>query len=65
MTDDDLFIQIGLYESGDMDGDLEAQAQLFGRLVSSGLAWQLQGHYGRMAQRLIDAGVITDTGEVC
>ena len=29
-------------------------------LVNTGLAWRLQGWFGRTATRLIEAGVITD-----
>jgi hypothetical protein len=43
------------YESGEMD---EAQtAEFFQSLINSGLAWSLQGHYGRLSRYLIDAGV--------
>lgn len=48
------------YESGDLSD--EECIELFQDLVDSGLAWQLQGHYGRTAQNLINLGYIT-TGE--
>lgn len=43
------------FEAGEMDQD-EA-VNMFQRLINSGLAWQLQGFYGRTAQDLIDAGL--------
>lgn len=57
MSEYDLTGQIIAYESGDLDD--EATIELFQRLVDSGLAWKLQGHYGRTAKRLIDAGYVS------
>ncbi len=47
------------YESGDMEsmGDI---IELFQFLVDSGMAWTLQGQYGRTARELIDRGIIDD-----
>lgn len=45
------------YEQGDMSED--DMIAMFQKLVNSGLAWQLQGHYGRTATALINAGLVT------
>lgn len=44
------------YEGGDLSEDEMIAG--FQHLVDSGLVWQLQGHYGRTAAALIDAGLI-------
>lgn len=45
------------YEMGKLDDD--GVIELFQYLVDTGLAWQLQGSYGRTAQAMILAGLIT------
>lgn len=50
------------YEDGTASD--EEVVELFAYLVRSGLAWQLQGHYGRTAQQFIATGVISPEGEV-
>ena len=46
--------QIMAFESCELDED--QTIELFQELISSGLAWQLQGSYGRMASALIQNG---------
>ena len=56
----DLTGKIMAYEDGNMSE--EEMVMFFQELVDTGLAWKLQGMYGRMAARLIDAGLVTPAG---
>ena len=46
------------WENGELSG--EDTIELFQKLVDSGLAWRLQGVYGRTAQMLIDKGLVEE-----
>ena len=50
------------YENGELN---ESQTiELFSNLLRTGMAWQLQGSYGRTAADLINAGVLNAQGEI-
>jgi hypothetical protein len=49
------------YESGELnDADT---ITFFADLIKTKMAWSLQGHYGRIASAMIDAGFISPDGE--
>lgn len=50
--------KIMAYESGLLTTEEEI-IEFFQDLVDTGLAWKLQGHYGRTARELIDLGYVT------
>jgi hypothetical protein len=57
-----LIDKIIAYESGDM-GDAQ-KVYFFSELIRNGMAWTLQGHYGRTANMLIQSGIIMRDGDI-
>lgn len=53
----DLTSDIIAFECGELDE--EQTINLFQNLINTGLAWQMQGSYGRTAAALIEAGHCT------
>ena len=51
----DLIDRINAYEDGTLSS--EETIQLFQHLIDTGLIWELQGSYGRMAAALVRAGL--------
>ena len=49
--------QIMAFEMGEMTDEAEILS-LFQMLVNTGLAWKLQGSYGRTAMSLLNSGLI-------
>lgn len=58
----DIAIELIAYEEGLLDA--RETLELFGLLIKSGMAWTLQGSYGRKANELIHAGYLTAEGDV-
>lgn len=50
------------FETGSL-GDAET-VELFAHLVRTGMAWTLQGSYGRAAARLIEGGILSREGVI-
>jgi hypothetical protein len=53
----DIVDKILAYESGEMTE--KETIEFFQELINDGSAWSLQGHYGRTAAALIEAGYCT------
>ena len=50
------------YESGQLDD--YSVLELFSHLIKTGMCWNLQGHYGRTGQNLIDGEIIFRDGTI-
>lgn len=50
------------YESGNLSNF--DTILLFSALVKNGMAWTLQGHYGRVARCLIENEILTKNGDI-
>ena len=50
------------YECGEDIGEAGI-LELFAELIKNGMAWELQGYYGRTASALIEAGYISEDGK--
>lgn len=54
---------VGIAEGWIEPEDEAQQVEAWQTLVDTGLAWRLQGWFGRMAEHLIEMGVIDAPGE--
>ena len=50
------------YEMGNLS-DLDT-LKLFSELIKNGMAWNLQGHYGRTANNLIESEYLLANGDI-
>lgn len=62
MSLSDIASELNAYELGELS-DMQV-VDLFQDLVDTGLAWTLQGSYGRTAQSLIEAGLVVPQAQV-
>jgi hypothetical protein len=54
----DIVDKLMRFEQGEMESTEEV-VDFFQELVDTGMAWQLQGSYGRMASHLIEEGYVS------
>lgn len=50
------------FEAGEMTED--QVVAFFQELVNTGMAWRMQGYYGRLARELINQGLVTAPTQV-
>jgi hypothetical protein len=56
------FTRLMAFENGELNN--EETVELFSELVKSGMAWQLQGFYGRTAKSMIEQGYLDGEGNI-
>ena len=62
MKKKDIIDYIMDYEMDQLD-DLTT-LKLFSKLIKNGMAWSLQGHYGRTANKLIESEYLLANGDI-
>lgn len=50
---------IMMVEGGEFDHENEEHVQALQDMIDSGMAWKLQGFWGRFANQMIQLGVVT------
>ena len=58
----DNYLAVGIAEGFEQARDEEQYIEAWQHLVDTGMAWQLQGFFGRTAAALIEQGVLTARG---
>ena len=58
----DMADNIIAWESGDLG--TQDTVEFFAELIKNGMAWKLQGCYGRAAMRMIESGVLDKEGNI-
>ena len=62
MQDNSSLDNIIAFENGELD-DIST-INMFSTLIRTGMAWQLQGFYGRTANALIENNIINQNGDI-
>ncbi len=57
----DNYLAVGIAEGFEEPKNEEQVVEAWQYLVDTGLAWQLQGRFGRIAKDLIEKGVINES----
>ena len=58
----DNYLAVGIAEGFEKHANEEQVIEAWQHLVDTGLAWQLQGWFGRTAAQLIESGIVKQGG---